>query len=196
MDRLTFVLFGIEALIPLFVVLVIYQSARWDWKARPYIPLLLGILLLAGGFGFYIWLTSEAEDAKAILAQGANILNPDELQFLRSNMRAKELAAKLGELFTIPVAVSLIVAGLLSKTDKEFNRMLKRYEAHRILITSLQEQHKALSAEFELSLDRNVRGPALMDQWNKLKALREDMTFERLEFRERFRSFRNSQDDD
>lgn len=115
MDPLILLLFISGATLPLVLLLSIYNAAGWRWKAHPYVPLLLGITTLAIAFAAHLWLTSTAVDIKEFVDHAPKTLKKEQLQVFAATLRTNESLAKLVELFTIPLAVSVIVATRICK---------------------------------------------------------------------------------
>ncbi|AMP12300.1 hypothetical protein CPter291_0004 [Collimonas pratensis] len=115
---------------------------------------------------------SEFINTKKLLDKPGITLSQDAVYVLTAIGRANEFLAKLIELVTIPLAVSLIAAALIAKADINFQARIKRYRKNCEKLADLEAKVEIAEQEFERCLDANARGKILLDAREKLSYLR------------------------
>ncbi|MFJ2988187.1 hypothetical protein ACIPF8_09995 [Collimonas sp. NPDC087041] len=172
MDSLTLTLIIAYSILPIFVIISIYNAVSWNWKTKPIRPLLIGLVMLVVAFVGQSYSASEFVNTKIILDKPGITLPQDAVHVLTAVGRANEFLTKLIELVTIPLAVSLIAAALIAKADINFQARIKRYQKKCEKLADLEAKVEIAEQEFERCLDVKARGKILLDAREKLSYLR------------------------
>ncbi|MFZ6720531.1 hypothetical protein [Undibacterium sp. Ji49W] len=173
---ITFFLLG--AGIPILAVSLIYNSASWKWKIKPLKPMMIGLLLMSVAFAAHMYLSYLSTEIKKSLTQHPDAFKPAAAQMLTDSSNAHESLAKLIELVTIPLAVSLIAAALIIKADVEFTREIRNYAKAKNKILVLEDELSVREENFEERVKNGERGIDFLKEWDEIKRLRHHIRFE------------------
>jgi hypothetical protein len=186
MNKLAYYLLLGGSFLPLLLVISVYNAAGWNWKAKPIIPLVSGMAILALAFVANLWLTTTSAELKQFIDNPPTSATKEALSVFAATAQSDDGLAKLIELVTIPLAVSLIAAALFGKADLEFEATKKRYQRNCERLSQLESELDAAAQRFEASLEAGVRGQSLLTEWHALRARRNEMIFARNELLEEF----------
>lgn len=190
MTTLTLSLVGAGAILPLMVVIWIYQTASWRWRLKPHKIFCLGLILLSAAFVAQIYLSAYSLDTKKFLEHPSPLIPTDTLSVFLAIADSNEILAKLIELVTIPVAVSLIVAALFAKADLSFHEKVKKYEQDCAnlykLKKDIEEKIKEIGQNNEEDIEENLD---LKEKRRDLQYLKDEAFDLQLNIEEEFKAF-------
>lgn len=154
--------------VTLSVLLVFYQFAGIRWKTHPWIPLVVGILLLMIAYTQTLAINSLS---KQNIAKGEEMAVQGRLkdqEKLKTLATAQEYQSKLLEIVTIPLAVSIIAAALFGRVDRAYQARVVEYEDRKYALhaqeTDLVEEEKTLLED----LASGVRGQGMIDRYKAI----------------------------
>lgn len=171
----------------LILVHLIYQSASIEWKTRPWIPLVAGVVVLLLGYGQHVWITQMASEKTAAAVHMTSSGHPKEAAVLMALALADERIAKLLELVQIPIAVSLIASSLFARADHVFNAKVNEYDER---YAELEEREREIEEEDDAlgrDLAEGVRGQGVIDRWKQIRLKRLDLFDAREDLQDDFR---------
>ncbi|PRC90889.1 hypothetical protein [Solimicrobium silvestre] len=169
MDSFYFYLILSGAIGPLVIILITYNFAGWNWKKKPWIPFVLGLIFLSITFATNYFFSSTSEELNSTLK---NITSPSVYLFLQLNAKADNVIARMYELINIPLGVSLIAAALIYKADLEFDRRLKQYNRG---LEDISKSEDTLTVDiklFEERLNNGDRGADFLEAYQRIKESR------------------------
>ena len=170
MNHFTFSIFSIGAMLLLMPLVAIWQADKKHWKAKPIKPLRIGLVLLILAFSYEIFLSWQVGELKKFVDHPPANASPTSLEIFRSNIESSELLSKLTELVTIPLAVSLIVAALLVKSDLEFENEKKRFKDYRETVGIFERDLSEAVDNLQTLLNGNARGEPLLSAAKLVRA--------------------------
>lgn len=196
MDDLSNSLPAIFGCAVVITILCVYNFAGWHWKARPWIPLILGTGLLLGGFALDVVLSnniSKIRDHSEISSNPTQVDAPLVHRTLSEIANGQERQIKLLELVTIPLAVALISTALFARADREFSAKVTAYSKRCKELLHLERDLGSIEAQLVNELTTGLRGRELLNRWENLRATRNRLLDRRMDVLDDFENLIESE---
>ncbi len=187
MNSLMYSLTFCGAVLPLLIILSLYNWVGWNWKTKPVIPLLSGLAILIAAYAAHIYLSNNVANTLKFLDRPPIPLSTDQIHVFTATAQGNQNLAKLLELLTIPLAVSLIAAALFAKADIDLGKKLERYRGHCQELAGFEEKIEVAEQDLIRVLHEGERGKPLLEKTNALRDLRHHARWLREEILDEFR---------
>lgn len=189
MTNLSSFLAAVMAIFMAMTAVTAYTLSGWKWKAKPWIPFVMGLGLLVG----FVLLNWQLDNANSRLAR--NAIEPAASQsaaLFSAIVQGNLWEMKLIELIGIPLAVSLVTTALTIKVDRELIEEQRKFERRSEEISRIEHEIQNLEIEIEDALKSGLRGAELTKRWKDLRALKDQRLREKWDIQDDFETLIDS----
>jgi len=192
LNPIAYFLIATACILALLIAWLIFQVANWKWRENPGRPFAIGVALLVMAFGIDLFMTVKSADMQAIVEKAPPALKHGADQAFLVLAATHDWLIKLMELFLIPLSVAIIATALIARVDLDLEKVQQQFNEADARISDLEEQKRKYTEAVDRGIRDQILDASLLEAYNKLKTIDNELRYEKDDFRDQFRKLANS----